>query len=175
MAPPRRTLGTITTIQPAKRQVRVAVREGYREAIEQLKTLEVELRGGERLRCRIQSVAWDGDAARVEFVPGVTRDNVARLRGAAVLAPEGAEPKRSEGFELDDLLGFGVVGENGTAVGTVRGVLDTKAGGILELETSAGKGLMLPAIPEVISEIDWDAERIVVGDIEPYAVGTDEE
>ena len=175
MAPPRRSLGTITQVQPAKRQVRVAVREGYRDTLEQLKTLEVELRDGERLRCRIASVTWDNQDARVAFVAGVTRDNVARLRGATVMAPEDAEPNRAEGFALDDVLGFAVVDTNGETVGTVRGVMDTKAGGILEIETTAGGALLLPAIPEAISGIDWDTERIVVGDIAPYAVGTDEE
>lgn len=175
MTSPRRSLGTVTNVQPAKRQVRVAVREGYRDTMEQLKMLELELRGGEPLRCRIASVRWTGKDAQVAFVAGVTRDNVARMRGAAVLAPDDAAPKREEGFELDDLLGFNVVDENEATLGTVSGVLDTKAGGILEIEKTAGGQLMLPAIPEAISGIDWETERIVVGDIGPYAVGTDED
>lgn len=175
MALPRLSLGTITNVQPAKRQVRVAVREGFRDAMEQLKTLEMELRDGEAMRCRVQTLRWDGNAAQVVFVAGVTRDNVARMRGATVLAPEDAVPNRAAGYELDDMLGFDVVDENDTTLGTVSGVLDTKAGGILEIETTAGKRLMLPAIPEAISGVDWKAERIVVGDIGPYAVGMDEE
>lgn len=175
MAPPRRSLGTITNIQPAKRQVRVSVRKGFRDALEQLKMLEIELRDGAVLRCRVDAITWDGVHVRVAFVPGVTRDNIARMRGASVLCPEDFAPTRDEGFALDDLLGFHVVTETGTALGTVAGVLDTKAGGVLEIETTAGGQLLLPAIPEVVSGIDWDAERIVVGDIAPYAVGTDEE
>lgn len=175
MAPPRRTLGTIASVQPGKRQVRIALRKGYRAAAEKLNTIELELRDGEAMRCRVQKVTCDADSAHVVLVAGVTRENVARMRGATVFAPDAAEPDREGAFDVDDLLGFEVVESDETLFGTVASVMDTKAGGILNIETTAGRRVLLPAIPEAISGIDWDAERIVVNDIAPYAVGTDEE
>ncbi len=174
MAPPRRYLGTITSVQPAKRQVRIALRKGYKDAAQKLKSMELELRDGESMQCRLQTVKCDNENAHVVFVAGVTRDNVARMRGAQVVAPEGSEPDRGSEFELEALLAFEVIEDAGAILGTVTGVLETLAGGILRIETNDGRRLMLPAIPEAIAGIDWDAERIVVNDIEPYAVENDE-
>ncbi len=175
MSESRHTMGTVTKASPAKRELRVNLRAGFEPALEQLNCLDLALPDGEEMRCRIAKVRFGGGDAIVQLVAGVTRDNVARMKASVVLAPEGYRPGDNAELDLTELAGFEVQTESGEVFGNVVASLDTKAGGILEIERGDGTSVLLPAIPEVITGIDWDGEVIAIGDVAPFAVENDED
>jgi ribosomal 30S subunit maturation factor RimM len=63
-----------------------------------------------------------------------------------------------------------VVGIDGRTIGTLADVFATPAHGILEIEKADGATLLVPAIEEVIADIEWDRARVVVNDLTPYGV-----
>lgn len=177
MAGPERYAGTVTRIYPAKREIRIEPEPGFRSVLEKLNVLEMALRDGSQIRCRVKCAHWNGDERVVEFVPGVMRDAVGRMKRAQIVVDEGTACAPFESIEtapLAALEGFDVADENGLIGRIIRTVV-TKAGGILEVERSGGGTVLLPSVPELVSDIDFDAKRIVVRDLERFAVENDEE
>lgn len=175
MAAREQIAGTVKRIYPAKREVRIAPATGCRAVLEQLKVLDVESHDGSRIQCRVKQARWSGDEWVVEFVPGVTRDAVGRMKRARIVTPVTDSAERNDGdFALVELEGCTIADEQGE-VGVVSRTAETKGGGILEVTKTHGGMMLLPAVPELISEIDFDAKRIVVRDIERFAVEEDDE
>lgn len=159
-------IGTVTAVNPARRELRVTIDRGREEKFEEIEWIRLELRGGEAMRCRVSKARINGDTAIVALAAGVTRDAVSRMKGSAVVSLNPGH--RSDSFL--DFVGFDVLAENGTRIGEIVGVLETKAHPVLEIDCKAGGSMLVPAIEQVILEIDRDARRIVVSDLAPYAV-----
>ncbi len=170
MADRRVRAGRVVSVDPARREARVTVPEGRAKTFEDIDWLDAEFVGGEKLRYRIASCRVRGEVAILQFVPGVTRDNVRRLPNA-VLYIEAAEQERSDDdLRGGDLIGFRVVDESGSLYGEVAGWLESGAHDVIEIARSDGQSLLVPLIDETVADIDVDARRIIVRDLTPFAV-----
>lgn len=164
-------LGSVSSVNPARRELRVAVEPGYEYAFDDLEWVRVQPRAGAELRCRVTSVKDVPGGICVALTPGVLRETVAGLKGARIVAAPGElkEPPAEE-RSLLQAVGFEVVGIDGRTIGTLADVFATPAHGILEIEKADGATLLVPAIEEVIADIEWDRARVVVNDLTPYGV-----
>ena len=97
-------------------------------------------------------------------VKGVTaRDQAEKLRGRDVLLRESDLPELGEGEHyLYQLMGCRVVLEDGTEVGELAGFYETGEQDTWVIVTEAGIGILLPAVPEFVLDIDLDAETILI-------------
>lgn len=164
-------IGFVFATNPARRELRIKVAKGRKPEFEELEWIHLALTDGESMRCRVASARPATNAVIVVLTAGATRDSVARMKGAAVVADESAlTPRGDAGLDPSEWIGFKVRGADGTAIGDVAGVLETKANDVLEIERAGGGSMLLPAIEQVILEIDMNERIIVVGDLTPYAV-----
>lgn len=169
-------IGTVTAVNPARRELRVTVVKGRTREFEAPEWLRVVRRDGHEARCRVARTRHSGNSAIVALAPGVTRDSVAEMKGAAIVVRENEQrPRNAAEFDLDELVGLSVRALDGTEIGTIVVAYETKANGVIEIEKKSGGTLLLPAIESVIDDIDWDGRAMVVRDIAPYAVDEDQE
>ena len=168
-------IGTVTSVNPAKRELRVDAAPKHVHEFGALARIRLRLRDGALRECRIGGVKATAQDHIVTLSAGVTRDTVATLRGAEVVLSPDEQTARPEGhYVLDELIGFEVVGDEGV-VGVVIDAIATPASEIVEIETSEGSRLLAPLIEELVNKGDLEARRILVGDIRPFAVsGVDE-
>lgn len=90
------------------------------------------------------------------------RDAAKALRGALLQVPyEEAIPLEEGEYFLYELEGFAVYDETGERLGEVREIIETKANNVFVIDGARGE-ILLPDIPEVIQEIDFDNGRITV-------------
>lgn len=168
-----RHIGTVTTVNPSRRELRVAIVPGRAAEFEAMEWVSLVLAGGESMRCRVAGAGRAGDIAKVRLSEGVTRDNVARMKGAKVVVTSDLERVERRELSTGEVVGFAVVSADGSPVGEIVGELETKAHVIFEIERVGGGSLLVPAIEEVILGIDWTGRSVVVVDLAPYAVESD--
>ena len=166
--------GFVRSVNPARRELRVEAAAGVIAKLEGRPWLHLRDATGEVMRCKIVKLSPQRGFAIVTVAAGVPRDTVARLKGRRIVLPAD-EMKERGAREVDasELAGMTVVGVNGPLIGEVVSGFETKATGVLEVLRPDGGSLLLPLVPEVIEEINWDAKKVVVHDIAPFAVEHD--
>jgi len=162
------SVGNVVSVNPARREVRIALDPGWEQALEHRKWLDLDA-AGELFRCRVASVRSAGPRLIVGLSAGVARDTVARMKGAAVLLEETA--RRVEGaYVLTELLGMTVVDRQEGLVGTVKDAYPGRAHSVLEIEGTDGRLVLAPLVEELVVEVDVSARRLVVDDLARFAV-----
>jgi 16S rRNA processing protein RimM len=164
-------IGRVRSVMAARREARLSPLKGKAHEFADRTWFQVRS-GGNVLRLKVEKVQSIGDEFRVVFSPGVPRDIVGNLRGAVILVPEdelrGLSPTRE--WRLADLVGLRVVDAGGTLLGEVCEVYETAADGAFGVAKTGGGKMLLPAIPQVVLDIDLAEETLTVGDIAPYVV-----
>jgi 16S rRNA processing protein RimM len=79
----------------------------------------------------------------------------------SIAASEASELPEGE-FYFHKLLDLEVVDEAGNPLGTLTEILETGANDVYVVTASAGRELLLPAIPEVVLDVDLDAKTMKV-------------
>jgi len=165
-----REAGWIRSVRPARREVRVAPAPGRAHDLKETDWVEAVLADGSRLRCRVASARELANEVVMTLAAGVPRDTVARLKGAVVLSETATEEGGGAGFGLQDLKGLSVFDQTGARVGTVSQVYAAGSNEVFEVAKGGGGTLLLPAIPQVIAELDLEQGAMVLNDVAPYAV-----
>ena len=95
------------------------------------------------------------------------KDQADTLRKLQVYAVENELPPLAEDeYYLHQVVGFEVVEADGTAIGTLRDVMDLPAHPVFVVSRPGLPEVMIPAVPAFIEDLDLLAERIVVKPIE---------
>ncbi len=164
------SIGTVASVNPARRELRVEPGRGRAPDLEAATRVEVVLRDGEKIVCRVTGTKVAGKVVVLSLAPGVLRDSVARMKGAQVLADVAAEPESDGLLSMADLPGLEILSEEGDLLGVVRDAFLTPAHGVIEVEQADGKSFMLPVVDEVVVTADLDRGIVVVRDLTPFAV-----
>ncbi len=91
------------------------------------------------------------------------RDQAEALRGFTVLIHEDELPELPEGEHyIVDMLGCRVQLEDGSDIGTLKYFYENTEQDTWVILTDDGKEVLLPAVPEFVSDVDLDAEVIVI-------------
>jgi len=164
-------VGRVRSANTRSREVRVKPRAGYAYVFSGLSWIRFQ-RGGETLpRCKVLRTRADGDMAVVGLGPGVPRDMVGQLRGAAVVLASGEmPPKPGRAFRTQDLVGLRVTLPDGGEMGTVTEIYEGPANDAFAVEGPGGVRRILPAIGAVIRSVDLERRELRVGEIGPYVV-----
>jgi 16S rRNA processing protein RimM len=88
-----------------------------------------------------------------------TMEDAEELKGALVtVAPEDRVPLEEGVYWIDDILGLQVVDhDTGDVLGLVEGVLPTGSNDVYEIRTPDGALKMIPAIKDVVIQVDLEA------------------
>jgi len=115
------------------------------------------MRGGARTTIRLAAVRSHGDRLLVR-IAGVEDASSAQDFAGALLYASRDRLSVSEGEYLDDdLIGCAVIGEGGTAYGTVARVEHYPASDMLIVD-----GTMVPMVRSIVVEVDLAKRRIVI-------------
>ena len=126
---------------------------------------------------RLTVAASRGAGARllVTFDGVADRSAAEALRGSALVVPESSLPELPEGtYWPHELEGCEVVTTSGRSLGTVTDVVANPANDIWVATTPDGAELLVPAIHQVVADVDVAARRIVVHEV-PGLTAPDEE
>lgn len=88
------------------------------------------------------------------------------LRGAILVVPESASPPLPEGTWWDhQLIGCEVSTDTGVVLGEVREVIHTAANDVWSAVREDGTETLIPALKDVLVDVDVEGRRIVVREI----------
>ena len=115
---------------------------------------------GQRART-VQRSRWHKD--RVYFkIDGVAgREAAEELRNLLIEIPDGEIPEEGAWY-IDQIEGIAVVSRDGRAIGHVSEVLQTGANDVYVVSRQDERDLLIPALRDVIVEVDAAAGRMVV-------------
>jgi 16S rRNA processing protein RimM len=129
-------------------------------------------------RLRPGKIVYVGDAREPKRIAGVrghnrelivhlsgldTPEATAPFRNVLVFVKAGDLPDLPEGeYYHHQLLGLAVVDESGRELGQLDQILETGANDVYLVKTPEGKELLLPAVEEVILEVDLERNQLRV-------------
>jgi 16S rRNA processing protein RimM len=133
---------------------------GELEAGEKLWFLESG--GGERRQVTLAEIRDGGKALIVRFEEIGDMDRARDLAGKKLFIDEGRLPALPEGeYYHYQLIGLSVLTRDGKDLGTVRAIMETGSNDVYVVESDGGE-MLLPAIEDVICEVDIEARKITV-------------
>lgn len=110
----------------------------------------------------LMSARSQGKTWIVRFQELTSMDEAQRIIGCEVLLPEDDLPPTQEGeYYHYQLIGLEVVTKAGVVVGILRGVMETGSHDVYSVE-SCGREMLIPAVEEIICEIDLKQNRMVI-------------
>lgn len=127
--------------------------------------------------CEFETLYRGKDHTPMEIERASVQKNMALIKFAGIDTPEAANALRNTvlymnraDVELDDgtyfiqdLQGMQVVdADDGRTYGTLHDVLQTGANDVYEVQSPAGKMLLVPVIPEVVLKVDFETDTITI-------------
>lgn len=111
----------------------------------------------------IEEVKYHKEMVLIKF-KGIDKPEEAEmLRNSYLLIDRKDEPELEEGtYYIVDLLGLDVYSDEGSLLGKLDDIYNYGSSDIYVVKDELGKQLLLPAISDVIKEINLDEKRIVV-------------
>ncbi|MFN2281826.1 MAG: ribosome maturation factor RimM [Anaerolineales bacterium] len=135
-------------------EIRMSVLTDYPELISPGKMVYV---GPQNQAYTIKDLRWHGGDLLLSLEELPDRTAVEVFRNVMVSMKSSDIPVLPEGeYYLHQLVGMEVVTDQGEALGKLAEILITGANDVYLVRTPAGKELLLPAIDEVIREIDLE-------------------
>ncbi len=137
--------------------------EVYTDFPERLQPDTVVYAGEDHLPLTIRRQRTHNDGILLAFDGFTTPEQVGRFRNQALYIATADAEELSEGeYYYYELLGLTVWNETGELLGEVTEIMQTGANDVYEVTNAAGRELLLPAIPEVILDVDLDAKTMKV-------------
>ena len=111
----------------------------------------------------IEEVKYHKEMVLIKFREVNKLEEAEMLRNSYLMVDRKNEPKLEEGtYYIVDLLGIDVYSEEGKLLGKLEDIYNYGSSDIYVVKNELGKQLLLPAISDVIKEINLDEKKIVV-------------
>jgi 16S rRNA processing protein RimM len=110
---------------------------------------------------RVIESRWQGRLVCLKLEGVDTRTDAEQLRDKELMLPEAQDLAGSERYYLHDIVGLRVEDEAGSELGRVTDVLSTGANDVYVVRGERGE-LLLPAVEDVIKEIELSKKKLVV-------------
>ena len=132
------------------------------EQFENLKTIYIKNKS-EQKEYEIEEVKYHKNMILLKLKGVNTIEEANYLRQSYLLKDREKEEPLEEGtYYIVDLLGLEVYDDNGNLLGTLEDIFNTGSNDIYVVKNELGKQILLPAISEVIKEIDIKNKKIIV-------------
>jgi 16S rRNA processing protein RimM len=119
--------------------------------------------GDEHELLEIVSVRGHDRALLIRFAGFENPEEAGRLRNKTVFTKTSELPTLPEGeYYHHQLLGLNVLSEDGSVLGVLENILETGANDVYLVRTGEGKELLLPAIEDVILEVNLERREMRV-------------
>lgn len=166
-APDRLVVGRVMGAHGVRGEFRMAIVTNHPEYLRTLRKIYLD-RVEEPLAVRRIHPLPGGKEAIVRLAEVTTPEEAAALRGRRVLSERTALPPLPEGeYYHYELIGLDVLDVDGKLLGRLAEIIETGANDVYVVRGPAGE-ILLPAIDDVIREIDTEGGRMVVRPQEYY-------
>jgi 16S rRNA processing protein RimM len=137
--------------------------EVYTDFPERLQTKAVLYAGETHVPLTIRRQRIHNDGVLLAFDGFTTPEQVGRFRNQLLYIVVADARELPEGeFYYHELLGLSVLDEKGASLGKVTEIMQTGANDVYVVTDDAGKEILLPAIADVILDVDLDTKIIKV-------------
>lgn len=129
---------------------------------EEMETILVEKKGSIQ-EMQIEDVKYSKNQVLLKLKGIETVEEAEKYRNCYLKLPrEKARKLPKNTYFIADLIGLEVYTEEGNLLGKVDDIYNTGASDIYVIKDELGKQILLPAIKEVIKQVDLEEEKIVV-------------
>ena len=99
----------------------------------------------------------------VQFAEITDLDTAEKYKNQVIYAEREALGELPEGvYYIADLIGLNVITDEGEEIGKIVDVLNTGASDIYEIKRTGRKNLLIPAIPDVVLDVDLENKNVTV-------------
>lgn len=154
-------IGKILKSQGHRGAVRVLPLTDFPERFQDMKRARVKLQDG-RAEYTIEEIKPHGKFMIIKFEEIIDMNAAEKLRdGYLEVTRQELVPLDEGNYYIFDIIGMSVFDGSDTLLGKVTDVLQTGANDVYVVETE-GKPLLIPAIKQVVREIDLPGQRMLV-------------
>ncbi|MCL6634950.1 MAG: ribosome maturation factor RimM [Peptococcaceae bacterium] len=154
-------IGKILKAQGHRGAVRVLPLTDYPERFQQMSRVRVSVKGAGRV-LNIEEVYPHKRFFIIKFREVKDMDAAEKLRGGLLeVTREELVPLPEGSFYIFDIIGLNVYDTGGNRLGEISDVLQTGANDVYVVKT-AGRPLLIPALKQVVREVDLSGRRMVV-------------
>ena len=159
---PNLEIGQIVNTFGIKGMVKVKPFTDDIRRFDELKTVYVE-RNSNQTEYEIEEVKYHKDMVLIKF-KGIDRvEQAEMLRNSYLTVSRDSVEKLEEGrYYIVDLLGLEVYTDEQILLGTLEDIFNTGSNDIYVVKDKQGKQILLPAIQDVIKQIDIENKKIIV-------------
>ncbi len=159
---PNLEIGQIVNTFGIKGMVKVKPFTDDIRRFDELKTVYVE-KNGNQTEYEVEEVKYHKDMVLIKF-KGIDKvEQAEMLRNSYLTVSRDSVEKLEEGrYYIVDLLGLEVYTDEQILLGTLEDIFNTGSNDIYVVKDKQGKQILLPAIQDVIKQIDIENKKIIV-------------
>lgn len=159
---PNLEIGQIVNTFGIKGMVKVKPFTDDIRRFDELKTVYVE-KNGNQTEYEIEEVKYHKDMVLIKF-KGIDKvEQAEMLRNSYLTVSRDSVEELEEGrYYIVDLLGLEVYTDEQILLGTLEDIFNTGSNDIYVVKDKQGKQILLPAIQDVIKQIDIENKKIIV-------------
>ena len=159
---PNLEIGQIVNTFGIKGMVKVKPFTDDIRRFDELKTVYVE-KNSTKIEYEIEEVKYHKDMVLIKF-KGIDKvEQAEMLRNSYLTVSRDSVEKLEEGrYYIVDLLGLEVYTDEQVLLGTLEDIFNTGSNDIYVVKDKQGKQILLPAIQDVIKQIDIENKKIIV-------------
>ena len=159
---PNLEIGQIVNTFGIKGMVKVKPFTDDIRRFDELKTVYVE-KNNNQTEYEIEEVKYHKDMVLIKF-KGIDKvEQAEMLRNSYLTVSRDSVEKLEEGrYYIVDLLGLEVYTDEQVLLGTLEDIFNTGSNDIYVVKNKQGKQILLPAIQDVIKQIDIENKKIIV-------------
>jgi len=147
-------IGKVRRPHGVRGEVVVEIYTDFPERIRPKKTVYL---GNKHLKLVIESQRTHNEGMLLGFEGVTTPEQAGRYRNQVISIPAAEISELPEGeYYFHELLDLRVIDETGKLLGTLTEIIETGANDVYVITSPEGGELLLPAIPEVILDIDLE-------------------
>jgi len=146
--------------------------EVYTRLIELLEPGSVITIGERHQAYTIEDTRWKQDLLLLKFRGVDSRELVSELTNELVFVKTSDLPQLTEDeYYYHQLIGLHVFDVEGQSLGVLMEIIETGANDVYLIRDESGHEVLIPAIDEMILEIDINAQKMIVGKMVWYGEG----
>lgn len=159
---PNLEIGQIVNTFGVKGMVKVRPFTDDIKRFDKLKYVYVE-KNGNQTKYEIEEVKYHKDMVLIKFKNIDKLEQAEELRNSYLTITRDSAEKLEEGrYYIVDLLGLEVYTDEQILLGTLEDIFNTGSNDIYVVKNNQGKQILLPAIQDVIKQIDIEHKKIIV-------------
>ncbi len=159
---PNLEIGQIVNTFGIKGMVKVKPFTDDIKRFDNLKTVYIEKNNTQK-EYEIEEVKYHKDMVLIKFKDVDTVEQAELLRNAYLTISRDSAEKLEEGrYYIVDMLGLEVYTDEQVLLGTLDDIFNTGSNDIYVVKDKQGKQILLPAIQDVIKQIDMENRKMIV-------------